>query len=410
MKQMPSVGAFTICTKSYLALARVLAKSFLKHHPKSKFYVLFLDNIDNRFSVKKQPFISFELSKLSLVPNLGEFIFKYDIIGLNTAIKPFFAKYLFDRFSPQKLFYFDTDVLIMGQLTKALKLLDRNNIIITPHLLSPFPKDNLHPLETTILLAGAYNLGFIGLRNSIETTRFLRWWQGQTYDGAVIDSAKALYRDQRPIDLVPGLFNGVVILRDETYNVAYWRLNKRLSFQKRGDNFFINTKRVTFFHFSGYNINDPKRISKYLNRYSFENFPSALKKIFSIYKILIKNNGYTSSIKWPNNFAYFSNKEIITDAARFTYWQLREKRKQFGNPFLTNGSASFYYYYFTGEKNSKKIYWKIKNSPKVSWAINKVRTVLGSSYPSISTFIMETFLPQFAHLSQPIKKIPASAI
>jgi hypothetical protein len=37
------MDALTICAVNYLPFARVLALSFLQHHPKSKFYLLLVD-------------------------------------------------------------------------------------------------------------------------------------------------------------------------------------------------------------------------------------------------------------------------------------------------------------------------------------------------------------------------------
>ncbi|HLE43419.1 MAG TPA: hypothetical protein VJB36_05355 [Methylomirabilota bacterium] len=72
-----------------------------------------------------------------------------------------------------------------------------------------------------------YNLGFIGLRRDGKAESLLDWWGRRVYDKCLMAPRAGLFVDQRWIDLVPGLFEGMHILRDPEYNVAYWNLAER---------------------------------------------------------------------------------------------------------------------------------------------------------------------------------------
>ena len=80
------------------------------------------------------------------------------------------------------------------------------------------------PGEREILLAGIYNLGFLALGGDV--CRFLDWWQERLSWDCVIAPEQGLFVDQRWMDFVPGCFDHV-ILRDPSYNVAYWNVHSR---------------------------------------------------------------------------------------------------------------------------------------------------------------------------------------
>ena len=52
----PVLHACTIVSKNYLSYARVLARSFLDHHPGGRFFVLLVDRIDGHFDASAEPF------------------------------------------------------------------------------------------------------------------------------------------------------------------------------------------------------------------------------------------------------------------------------------------------------------------------------------------------------------------
>ncbi len=70
-----------------------------------------------------------------------------------------------------KLLYLDPDILILNSLDGLQGALEEANVLLTPHLLSPLPADGCKQNDHDILQAGTYNLGFLGLRNSLESRR-----------------------------------------------------------------------------------------------------------------------------------------------------------------------------------------------------------------------------------------------
>jgi len=59
-------------------------------------------------------------------------------------------------------------------LDEVVRLTEAHGLVLTPHVLGPIPRDGLLPAETTILLAGMYNLGFIGVGDFLGIDDFQR--------------------------------------------------------------------------------------------------------------------------------------------------------------------------------------------------------------------------------------------
>ena len=95
------------------------------------------------------------------------------------------------------------------------------------------------------------------------TTNVLQWWQSKLEFDCRVNLAENLFVDQRWMDLTPGLFDDVRVLRHEGYNVAYWNLKHR-AVAKVAGGFDVNGVPLVSFHFSGLDVNDATALSKRL--------------------------------------------------------------------------------------------------------------------------------------------------
>lgn len=69
-----AVAVGTIVAKNYLSFARVLANSFLEHHPKIPFFVLLADEVEGCFDPDAEPFALLRLEEMA-IPGLPRFRF-----------------------------------------------------------------------------------------------------------------------------------------------------------------------------------------------------------------------------------------------------------------------------------------------------------------------------------------------
>ncbi len=333
------LDACTIVSKNYLPFARVLARSFADSHPAGHFFVLLYDRNEGFIDDSDEPFELLEVEQLK-IPERAGFLFKYTVLEGNTAAKPYFLEHLFEHHGVERLLYIDPDIWISGDLGELDRLLGEHQVVLTPHLDQPI-EDDAHPGEQSILQSGTYNLGFIGLRHSDETRRLLRWWQERLWDQCVVRIDQGLFVDQKWIDLVPGLFSGVHILRDPGYNVAYWNLHgRRVSLD--GEVAQVNGRPLIFFHFSGIQPDALQHVSKHQDRFTLDQIGEAA-ELYRRYRDRLFAEGWADCKGWPFAFARFDNGVRIPPAARRLYLALDEQRRRhFGNPFATDSADSFF--------------------------------------------------------------------
>jgi hypothetical protein len=169
--------------------------------------------------------------------------------------------------------------------------------VLTPHTLSAYP-DALNPKERDLLNTGVFNLGFIGTSRGQETMEFLKWWQEKLRFECFIDLANGMFVDQLWVNFAPVYWQNVLIDRHLGYNMAYWNLHEReLSISK--NQFWVNEKEpLVFFHYSGYSPNRPDDISKYQNRFTFEQ-KSEEKYLFDKYATTLNTNEYQYFQQFP---------------------------------------------------------------------------------------------------------------
>jgi glycosyltransferase involved in cell wall biosynthesis len=334
---MTDLAICTIIAKNYLAHARCLTESFLAQHPGGQVFVLLADEIDGAFDPAAERFTTIEARSLG-IPEFEQMAFRYSVVEFNTAVKPFFMEYLFERYDLPSLCYFDPDIYFYQPLARLKELLASQAVVLTPHLLD-FLDDNCMPDEPYILRAGVYNLGFIGLARGPDLHTLLRWWQRKLIRDCVIDVARGLFVDQRWIDLVPGMFDRVAILRDPGYNAAYWNLKGRAIRREQGC-WRANDAPLTFYHFSGLPMHDLNAISKHQNRFTLADLP-AIEPLFAEYRDRLLANGYHEVQRLPYAYSRFDNGVAIPDAARHLWRNLGEGAR-WPRPFHTQEHGSFF--------------------------------------------------------------------
>src|SRR5262245_47138143 len=288
MQPFAGLAACTVVSKNHLAYARVICQSFRRHHPGAPFVVLLADRIDGDFAPDREAFEVVELERLD-VPDRRRFCFQYDVLELNCAAKPYLMRHVLARPGISKLVYLDSDMDLYGPLTRALELLETHSILLTPHLVAPAEEDGRMPGERHILESGAYNAGFVGLRKDAGAERFLAWWSDRVYDKCLRDTRQGLFLDQRWLDLVPGLFDGVHVLRDPGYNLGHWGLTHR-RLEPAADGVRVNGGSITLCHFSGLDLDRPDTISRYHDRFTLDDVP-ALAPLLRDYAARVKAAG-----------------------------------------------------------------------------------------------------------------------
>lgn len=338
--ETPSRGVCTIVSKNYLAFARTLARSIQEQQPDLRMFVVLADRVDGAFDPAAEPFELIEAKSLA-IDGFRELTFKYDVLELNTAIKPFALEYLLDRFELDELFYLDPDTFATAPLTPIFDHFERHSILLNPHITRPY-QDDARPRESDHLRSGTYNLGFAGVANRPQAREMLRWWQERCRNACVVRLEDGLFVDQKWMDLAPSLFSETGIVRHPGFNVAYWNLHERVLDGQ--DPPTCNGEPLLLFHFSGIDLGNLDRVSKHQDRFRLTERPD-LRPLFESYAERLLANGAFECAKLEYAYASFDDGTPIDSLMRRLYHSLSpEDRARFGDPFDAGGPGTFFHW------------------------------------------------------------------
>lgn len=245
--------AFTICTRSYIGLAKTLKESFLKFHENFDFIIFVVDykddiNEDSIMDVKE--FLKFSDTEYNC------FAFKYNVTEFCTALKPYCFYELFKIYD-NLVFYIDPDILFFSCMEEILNSI--KNVFLTPHRVFINDFSDV-AYERDILMSGIFNCGFVGFRNTDISIKINKWWIERLKTYCFFDPHRGLFTDQKWIDFLPSIINAeeLFIIRHPGYNYAPWNYSERKCKQENGC-FFITERKnegkeyaLRFVHFSGY--------------------------------------------------------------------------------------------------------------------------------------------------------------
>jgi glycosyltransferase involved in cell wall biosynthesis len=252
-------AVFSIIAPNRRAHARVLMASLRTHHPQWDRFVLLVGGTAPAAGAREESFTEVALEALKL-PAPRQFCFRYSILELSTAVKPWMFEHLF-AIGYDRVLFFDPDILVFSPLAELDTLSARAFVTLTPHLTEPTAERDDRPSERAILRSGTYNLGFLAVTRAAPLEAFIAWWRARLEFQCVVDIARGLFVDQRWMDFAPGLFPDVEILRHDGYNVAHWNIRQR-AVVKTPDDLEVNGQPLRFFHFSGFDPALPHLLSR----------------------------------------------------------------------------------------------------------------------------------------------------
>lgn len=312
---------------NYLPFARTLAGSYVAQHPDQQFFVLIVADLHDPAPFRGDASLTPVLLEEIGLPDMRALAMKYDILELNTNVKPTFMRYLMATHRLDALVYLDPDIFVYRALDPVFDALEAGaTAVLTPHMTTPV-FDGRSPSEQDLLYNGTYNLGFIGVGHTEESRRLLDWWEHRCLNVGFSEGRTGLFVDQKWMNLAPGFFGEMVISRDPGLNMAYWNLHER-TLQVGEHGFFVHglesTVPLRFFHFSGLNTHDADIISRNTDRFRLSERPD-LSELFANYLTALSSNQGGAGEDLPYGFDRFSNGATITRLARRLYAAHQER-------------------------------------------------------------------------------------
>jgi hypothetical protein len=316
----------SICS-NYLPKAIALAESVKKHMPSSTFVLCLVEKQIPEQALQLKCFdkiiLSHELFEKEF--DFNSFIFSHSIVEASTAVKGDLFKHLM-KINPNvsEFIYLDPDTFVFSPFEELIAALKVNDIIVTPHLLYPGNID----MEISSLKHGVFNLGFLAVKRSAESSEFVQWWADRLRMFCYEDFMKGLFTDQKWINLAPCFYN-THILKEPGYNYATWTIKTR-RMTKSNDNYLVNSKPLRFLHFSGY---DSGTFDKAIGWWSKdETEANVLKELSKMYiaKTNSSENAHFSKIPW--SYALNSGNQKVLNQTRVQWREIKFHYKHL-NPF-----------------------------------------------------------------------------
>ncbi len=330
METNKKIAIFTVCNVAYLSKVMVLAESVYKfNNVKLNIFI---------FDKKREVFVNSDYCIIHWaeeigIPNFKLISFKYTVIELTTALKPWLALKLLEDNS--KVVFFDPDVMVFNSLQTIFDDLNTHPVILTPHYFKP--KLNGLIDDARLMRFGPYNLGFFAVDSSQDSRKFLSWWSDRCFENGFDDAQFGIFTDQKWVSIAPCFFPFLYVSKHPGCNVAYWNLDERLLSKNSENEFYINQNYpLLFFHFSSFDNEIPQNLAKKIQFTIGENSKSVISEVAFIYnnKLIQFKSIATDSVY---SYDFMSDGKYISPTLRRAYTSLIDKLPSEHDPFNSKG-------------------------------------------------------------------------
>ena len=322
---------FTITARNYLSLALTLGDSISILNPELLFYIYVVDGLDGiEVATLRHQIINVEDDpRLFSEANA----FKYDVTEYCTSLKPaIFQTLFFDNKDCDLIYYLDPDVYVFNSLGKITDEFPDKSLFLSPHVNLCRVQDFNPIADRRHLWEGIFNLGFCAIRRSNAGNFILEWWNDRLQSNCYADHIDGLHTDQKWMDYAPVYFKEDLKIVDHPgVNVAHWNLAER-GISRSGDTLLCNTRRLIFFHFSGFDLSN-KSLTRHVDIADQLYFHGLVKEMAISYREKLESNFYQKYIGYSYKYNYFLDGSPVTKFQRRLFRVYCDDGKYLGNPF-----------------------------------------------------------------------------
>lgn len=312
--------------------AAALAAGLRLYHPQATLFTLVADQIPAAQLAQLQEqhvpsgIVLVSLEHLNCAPAVLErMTFYYTAFELCCALRGLLHDYLWRTTPASEWIFLDSDIYIYAPLAPLLEELQQATLLLTPHRRAPLDVVHAPYLERDLLRGGIFNAGFLGVRRCAEARQFIDWFTLRLEKYALDDPyQRTCFADQLWLNLALHSFENVQVTRHLGANTGHWNLfDARLEHHVAEDAFSVNGQRLLFFHFSGWDPNQPTAVSRHLR--PGQELPAASQTAWNLLaarygEVLAKQAESPSNLTY--GFARFSDGREITPWMRRHFYEL----------------------------------------------------------------------------------------
>ncbi|PWV90579.1 hypothetical protein DFQ01_14227 [Paenibacillus cellulosilyticus] len=300
----------TVVTKNNLAQAKVLAQSIKRFNPDVRFVVSLLERYTDQDHTEYPFFDKVVLASKTWQGNFDQVIFKYSAREASCFAKALLIDYIFTHYpNEQQVLYLDHGMEVLAPLRDLRSRLEQCSVLLTPQHL--YTGAESHDVGN-----GAYHSGLIAVSRTTSGLGFVQWWIKRLERYSFMENDRAPQTPVEPkwLDLVPGLFEGVEVLKHPGYNVASGNYDEREITQAGYSHFRANGETLYIKHFDRIgeqerNANDPEYAKQH----------PALATLIKQYTARLDGFGWDRSYSAPWSYQFYNSGEPINSSIRLIY-------------------------------------------------------------------------------------------
>jgi hypothetical protein len=303
---MNRIRLVTVCTRSRLAEAAVLARSLEAVHPGVPRLLVLVER--EKLPSDEACGWDIRLAESLPIPNGPRFLFQYPPFELCCALKPFALDAALRLPETGGAVYLDGDMFALAPFLDLIEAawVDAD-VWLTPHLHTGAPAPDYEPFHHL----GSYNAGFQAVANRPDGLRFLQWFQERLARDCMQDFRNGLFVDQKWLDLAAATCSGVRPLAYRGINTGHWNLHEH-QFEERANGaiWMDGSVPLALFHFSGL-------ASDVLSRYgTLATTSSAILALADRYRRALAAQAARFPVDAPYTFGRFSDGSPVLPAHR----------------------------------------------------------------------------------------------
>lgn len=310
-KTKQRIGIVTVTTRNYFHRTRVLMDSFKRLVPGLDRMVYCVDDLTGLLDKGQEDFTIVQCDQLE-IPSFGKLKLALNPTALCCVMKPHIVLHAMRELGAESVLYIDNDIGIYREPIELINAARTYPFVLCPHFLGPMPAGSV-PNEFSLKPYGIYNAGIFAARNTSAATDFLEWWAKWMEQPKHVIEGWGY--DQTWLDYMPVFCEGVYILRNAGYNVAFWNLAER-QLKMEDEKVVCNSGApLTAFHFSSLDEGCPEALVRHA-RSCNQPHSEATRKLGRDIAEAWASAGRSTCLSWGYQFAVWPDGKPVVESER----------------------------------------------------------------------------------------------
>ncbi|MDF2840273.1 MAG: hypothetical protein K0Q99_1045 [Clostridia bacterium] len=238
-------GFCIILSKYRLYQGIALYRSLVYNHNNFRAFILCVDdeayqmcismNLENAILLRTDELTDERLAVIKQNRRLNEYCW---------TLKPFFLEYVLSKYEYiDHAVYLDADICFFSDPAPMFENKHNYCALFSEH-------DFLEKDSEVEKNCGKYNSGLVIFKNCKTSLDILKWWEEKCIDWCFDSIDEGKFGDQKYLDLIPRLFEGIYSISAPGVNIAPWN-EAKYHFSNKAEKVYANMNQLICYHYCG---------------------------------------------------------------------------------------------------------------------------------------------------------------